>query len=231
MARVGSMTTLESISPASQDYVKGIYALESRTRRKCDHERAGGAARRVGRVGVGDGAKAGRCRPGRAHPLPRRAADRRGGGGSRSRSSATTGCSRPSWSGSWACPGTVCTPRRRCWSTSCPRQLEQRIAEKLGHPARDPHGDPIPSAELELDEQPTERLDGSGTPAPADASCEFPTPTRRCSSYLADLGIAPGDGCEVLERQPFDGPLVVRFGDRTHAIGGRLAASMRIEVA
>jgi DtxR family Mn-dependent transcriptional regulator len=107
--------------------------------------------------------------------------------------------------------------------------LEQRIAEKLGHPVRDPHGDPIPSVELEVDEQPTVRLE------------DLPTGTRgrfvRVSdsdpamlAYLAELGIAPGDTCEVLERQPFDGPLAVRFGDRTHTIGGRLAASMRIEL-
>lgn len=29
-------------------------------------------------------------------------------------------------------------------------QLEAKIAERLGHPTHDPHGDPIPSAELEL---------------------------------------------------------------------------------
>jgi DtxR family transcriptional regulator, Mn-dependent transcriptional regulator len=107
--------------------------------------------------------------------------------------------------------------------------LEQRIAEKLGHPARDPHGDPIPSAELEVDEQPTERLED----LPVGATGRFVRVSDSDSamlSYLAELGIAPGDTCEVLVRQPFDGPLAVRFGDRTHTIGGRLAASMRIEV-
>jgi DtxR family transcriptional regulator, Mn-dependent transcriptional regulator len=107
--------------------------------------------------------------------------------------------------------------------------LEQRIAEKLGHPDRDPHGDPIPSAELEVDELPTERLED----LPVGARGRFVRVSDADSamlSYLADLGIAPGDMCEVLERQPFDGPLAVRFGDRTHTLGGRLAASMRIEV-
>ncbi|MFW6347350.1 MAG: metal-dependent transcriptional regulator [Cyclonatronaceae bacterium] len=38
-------------------------------------------------------------------------------------------------------------------------QLEAKIAEKLGHPTHDPHGDPIPSAELELPEStPRRRL-------------------------------------------------------------------------
>src|SRR3712207_9481639 len=37
--------------------------------------------------------------------------------------------------------------------------LEARIAAKLGHPTHDPHGDPIPSAELEIDEGDTRSLE------------------------------------------------------------------------
>src|SRR5207245_3287798 len=38
-------------------------------------------------------------------------------------------------------------------------ELEQLIAAKLGDPTLDPHGDPIPSAELELCERETRSLD------------------------------------------------------------------------
>src|SRR3954464_12781866 len=37
-------------------------------------------------------------------------------------------------------------------------ELEALIADKLGHPTRDPHGDPIPSADLIIDEERTETL-------------------------------------------------------------------------
>src|SRR6202050_3247811 len=37
--------------------------------------------------------------------------------------------------------------------------LEALIAAKLGHPTHDPHGDPIPSADLELEERSTERME------------------------------------------------------------------------
>src|SRR6186997_1562689 len=37
--------------------------------------------------------------------------------------------------------------------------LERRIAAKLGDPTHDPHGDPIPSAELVIDEGDTRALD------------------------------------------------------------------------
>ena len=47
--------------------------------------------------------------------------------------------------------------------------------------------------------------------------------------YLAARGIAPGARFEVLERQPFDGPLFVRFGADVHVLGGELARAMRVE--
>ena len=43
-------------------------------------------------------------------------------------------------------------------------------------------------------------------------------------------GIALGDRLQVADRQPFDGPVFVRFGEREYPIGGRLARAMRIEL-
>ena len=49
--------------------------------------------------------------------------------------------------------------------------------------------------------------------------------------YLRERGIRLGDRLEVVDRQPFGGPLLVRFGDRrTEAIGGELARAMRVEL-
>jgi DtxR family Mn-dependent transcriptional regulator len=48
--------------------------------------------------------------------------------------------------------------------------------------------------------------------------------------FLAERGIAPGDRLEVVDKQPFDGPLFVRFGDHVHVLGGSLARAMRVEV-
>jgi len=112
-------------------------------------------------------------------------------------------------------------------------ELEQLIAEALGHPTIDPHGDPIPSAELELHELetlPLERLhegDGGVFVRVSDADPEM-------LRYLSSHGIAPGDRLYVRERQPFGGPLLVAFGEgegvRDHAIGGRLAGAMRVQL-
>jgi len=48
--------------------------------------------------------------------------------------------------------------------------------------------------------------------------------------YLAARGIAPGARFEVLERQPFDGPLFVSFGGDVHVLGGDLARAISVEV-
>ena len=45
--------------------------------------------------------------------------------------------------------------------------------------------------------------------------------------YLAERGIAPGDDFEVIDKQPFDGPIFARFGDDVHVLGGALARAMR----
>ena len=108
-------------------------------------------------------------------------------------------------------------------------ELEELIAAKLGNPTVDPHGDPIPTAELEIDERRTEALSDLEPRARATfvrISDSDPEMLR----YLADRGIAPGDCFEVLDKQPFDGPIFARFGDQVHVLGGRLAKAMRVEV-
>src|SRR5213079_1148024 len=73
--------------------------------------------------------------------------------------------------------------------------LEELISAKLGHPTRDPHGDPIPSADLVLDEEPTERL-ADQVPGAAGRFVRVSDADPAMLRYLADRGIAPGDAFE-----------------------------------
>jgi DtxR family Mn-dependent transcriptional regulator len=108
-------------------------------------------------------------------------------------------------------------------------ELEELIAAKLGNPTHDPHGDPIPTRELTIEEEPTQSLQS----LEAGATGRF---TRVSDSdpemlrFLADRGISPGDSFEVIDKQPFGGPLFIRFGDNVHVLGGDLAKAMRVEV-
>ncbi|MFI5201705.1 MAG: metal-dependent transcriptional regulator [Candidatus Kapaibacterium sp.] len=82
--------------------------------------------------------------------------------------------------------------------------FEERIAEKLGNPAFDPHGDPIPTAGglmPDVEEIPL-------TTAEADSQLVI---TRLLDSpellrYAAGLDLLPGAHIEFHGRQPFGGP-------------------------
>jgi DtxR family Mn-dependent transcriptional regulator len=107
--------------------------------------------------------------------------------------------------------------------------LEARIAAKLGEPTHDPHGDPIPSADLEIDEGTSrglETLEAGDAGHFVRVSDSDPEMLR----YLAERGVSLGDPFEVVDVQPFGGPLTVRFGDRLHTLGGGLARAMRVEL-
>src|SRR5919202_6430574 len=107
-------------------------------------------------------------------------------------------------------------------------ELEELIAAKLGHPTRDPHGDPIPSPDGRIDEAPTDALHDL-EPGAAGVFVRVSDSDPEMLRYLAQRRIAPGDAFEVIDRPPFEGPLFVRFGDDVHVLGGTLAAAMRVE--
>src|SRR3954468_5361907 len=108
-------------------------------------------------------------------------------------------------------------------------ELEEVIAEKLGNPTRDPHGDPIPTVDFVIDEIETAslaELEKGTTGVFVRVSDSDPEMLR----YLGERGVTPGATFEVVDRQPFGGPLFVRFGDDVHPLGGELADAMRVEV-
>ena len=107
--------------------------------------------------------------------------------------------------------------------------LEARIAAKLGHPTHDPHGDPIPDADLVMDEGETRSLEGLA-PGARGRFVRVSDADPAMLRYLDARGVRLGDRFEVLERQPFGGPLTVRFDAGEQVLGGALAAAMRVEL-
>jgi DtxR family Mn-dependent transcriptional regulator len=108
-------------------------------------------------------------------------------------------------------------------------ELEELIASKLGNPTRDPHGDPIPTKDLTLDEGETESMQ-SLEPGATGTFVRISDSDPEMLRYLADQGIWPGDIFEIVEKQPFGGPVSARFGERVQVLGGSLARAMRAEV-
>ena len=107
--------------------------------------------------------------------------------------------------------------------------LEALIAAKLGNPTHDPHGDPIPTRDLVIEETPSLAL-SSLEPGASGTFVRISDSDPAMLRYLAERGIAPGDAFEVIEKQPFGGPLFASFGDAVHVLGGQLADAMRVEV-
>ncbi len=108
-------------------------------------------------------------------------------------------------------------------------ELEELIAAKLGRPearpARRPDPERRPGAARSPRPTASTALEAGDRGVFVRVSDSDPEMLR----YLSQRGISPGDRLEVLERQPFGGPLLVSFAGREHALGGLLARSMRVD--
>jgi DtxR family Mn-dependent transcriptional regulator len=103
----------------------------------------------------------------------------------------------------------------------------ERLAEYLGHPNQDPHGDPIPAA------------DGTMQPDYSFPLSEAAPGQRVCISkvgddpstldYLGERGLVPGRLLSVREVRDLDGVITVEDGDGgAHALGGLLARAISV---
>jgi DtxR family Mn-dependent transcriptional regulator len=107
-------------------------------------------------------------------------------------------------------------------------ELEELIAAKLGNPTVDPHGDPIPSRELELAETAGPALTEL-EPGESATFVRISDAEPEMLRFLGERGIVPGARLELVERQPFDGPLFVRVGEDVHVLGATLAGAMHVQ--
>jgi DtxR family transcriptional regulator, Mn-dependent transcriptional regulator len=108
-------------------------------------------------------------------------------------------------------------------------EVERLIAAKLGDPEVDPHGDPIPTEDFEVPAQETVPLNDLGV-GDRGRFVRVSDADPAMLRYLSERGISPGEALEVIDRQPFGGPLSVRVAGTVHPLGGQLAEAMRVEV-
>jgi len=100
--------------------------------------------------------------------------------------------------------------------------LIERMAEALGNPDADPHGEPIPTAEgwiEEIEATPLAEIPAGETVEIRRVTAGDPDRLR----YLASIGLQPGALVAVVERQPFSGPITLRVGGQERVIGHELA--------
>ena len=106
--------------------------------------------------------------------------------------------------------------------------FENRIAAAMGHPIRDPHGEPIPTADLKM---PLDDL----TPLSALRPKQKATIKRVKASdpellrYLEELGLVPGAQIEVRDYSPFDHNLTIKMGRKSFVLGLNITSKIYIE--
>jgi DtxR family Mn-dependent transcriptional regulator len=108
-----------------------------------------------------------------------------------------------------------------------PQEVEDRLYVALDRPTSCPHGFPIPAPEvaeiptlpplyeLEPGDVAVVAVPGSVDPAVVE--------------FLGTLGLRPGVRVEVLEKHPFDGPLVVRVSGQERTLGDKIARQIYVK--
>ncbi len=106
-------------------------------------------------------------------------------------------------------------------------ELEERIAELLGHPVTDPHGDPIPTKEGQLEQPdyvPLSELSPGTAAVIKRVTDQDPAKLR----YLETLGLLPQVRVTLLEKAPFDGPMSIEVGETRCTVGGEIARQIYV---
>jgi len=106
----------------------------------------------------------------------------------------------------------------------------EAIANKLGNPEYDPHGDPIPNIEGVMPKRDLQPL----------ATLELDTPARICRfvmdnpemiQHTQERGMVMGKEVEILARDPFEGPITLKMADDDEIIiGHAIAVAILVEL-
>jgi DtxR family transcriptional regulator, Mn-dependent transcriptional regulator len=107
--------------------------------------------------------------------------------------------------------------------------LEDAIAAVLGQPTVDPHGDPIPSKDGQVVRQ-------AGVPLSEVSINQVYILVRVLHQdqerlhYLGSLGLYPGTRVNVVERTPFNGPLLIEIEGEKHAMAYDMAETLLVTI-
>ena len=106
-------------------------------------------------------------------------------------------------------------------------ELEAQIDAALGHPTHDPHGDPIPDAELSV---PTETVRPLSSLAEGEQATvrRVPDGDDGLLRYLTEIGLVPGRRLTLTTIAPYGGPLTVAVNDADRAISRELATQIDV---
>ena len=109
-------------------------------------------------------------------------------------------------------------------------EFTERLAELLGHPERDPHGDPIPAGDLTL--LPEDERSLGETTVGERVRISRVSEDAGVLGYLGERGLVLGEVLKVREVRDLDGVVIVEDEDgESYALGESLARSIFIQSA
>ncbi|MBI1256623.1 MAG: metal-dependent transcriptional regulator [Chloroflexi bacterium] len=103
------------------------------------------------------------------------------------------------------------------------------IARKLGNPHIDPHGDPIPSPDGVINEQPLQPLTELA-PGVKVTIARLKTNDSEMIQHMLDRGFRLNARIEVLERDPFNGPITALVDGKRRVVGHHVAENILVAV-
>jgi len=106
--------------------------------------------------------------------------------------------------------------------------FERRIAAAMGHPLRDPHGEPIPTADLRMPLEDSTPLSALRPGQKGTVQCVKAADTELLR-YLDSLGLVPEVDIEVKEYSQFDHNLTVKVGRKTAVLGLNITSKIFVE--
>lgn len=109
-----------------------------------------------------------------------------------------------------------------------PQEVEDRLFEVLGRPVTCPHGFPIPGLGTDDEPQMAQLYDLEPGRRAVVALSSSVTPAM--VAFLGEMGLEPGAEVEVIERQPFGGPLLVQVAGAERTLGERAGRQVRVRI-
>ncbi|RCK74861.1 MAG: Mn-dependent transcriptional regulator MntR [Anaerolineae bacterium] len=110
-------------------------------------------------------------------------------------------------------------------------EFEERIAALLGDPKFDPHGEPIPAADLSMPPQVTTRL-STLKPHQSARIARVSATNSELLRYLGALGLMPGTTVDILNVSPFDGNITLiieGIREAPHVLGNAITDKIFVE--
>jgi DtxR family Mn-dependent transcriptional regulator len=109
-----------------------------------------------------------------------------------------------------------------------PQEVEDRLFEVLGRPSTCPHGFPIPGHGSEAIPELAQLYDMEPGQSAIVALSSSVSPAM--VAFLGEMGLVPGAEVEVVDKQPFGGPLTVKVAGAERTLGERAGRQVRIRM-